>query len=171
MRCFWAKWFWRLCICGLLGSLLIWVLPNGLKIYHIHRREVDYKILFAQYGTEYGLAPNGIVFAHHVLAFDSSALGNTVKELNPIREDWFKNGLHSKKPWPTNSNRLEWDEWGPSQWHTAGDVKVTQVGAVFCLPYSMIAIFCALPLVLRAAFFFRRGRRRTFTDATAAEGA
>jgi hypothetical protein len=151
-----VKLFWRLCICGLLGSLLLWVFPKSLKIYHFDRWDNDWKILFVEQTREYGFAANGIVYGHHVMAYDSHELSNSGKELDPIRDVWHKTGFSSRRPWPLNSNRVTYDEWGPSNWRLPNGIKVTQVGAIFCIPYSVIAIVCGLPLLLREIYRWRR---------------
>jgi hypothetical protein len=141
------------CLCGLLGSLLLWALPTGLKYYHIYRKQDDFKILFEQHTSEYGLGPNGLIIAHHTDAFEVMPdTGMTGRSLNSVREDWYTTGCQSKMPWPVNSNRVTWDEWGPSRWYRPDGLRVTQNGAVFCLPYSTIAIGCAVLLAAQAAW-------------------
>ena len=137
-----------ICFCGLIGSLLLWVIANCLKVYHFNRWEVDYKILFVEYTREFGLGPNGVVYAKHIMAFEQLPwMGNDGAALNPVRREWFTETFRSKKPWPLNTKRLTWDEWGPSNWYRPDGLKVTQVGEAYCVPYSMMVLAWALPLM------------------------
>jgi hypothetical protein len=145
-----SKWFLRFCWAGFIGSLLVWILPGQLKPYPILHHEKDFKILFEEYTTEFGFARNGLVYAHHENTFlIPGGVDKTGRMLDPIRREWMTADYKSTIPWPVNSNRVQWDEWGVNRWHRPDGLDQAQVGAVFCLPYSILAIAFAVPLVLR----------------------
>jgi hypothetical protein len=139
--------FRLLCLLGFIISLIVWVLPDSIKPYHIKRALDDYKILLVEQDSEWGFASNGLVKVR-----TSLALAGTRAQLAPIRQEWIHNIFGSKEHWPTSSVRLHYDEWGPS--HTTRDdgVETTQVGSVYCVPYSIFAIIFGLPLLWHAIF-------------------
>jgi len=138
-----------LCFPGLIISLLIWALPGRVKPYHIRRELDDYKILLVQQNSEWGFGDDGLVRVRTSLAF-----AGTRQELASVRQDWIAHVASSKQHWPASTRRPHYDEWGPSRWLRPDGVEVTQVGSVFCLPYSILAIAFALPLV-----FVRRKKK------------
>jgi hypothetical protein len=137
------KLFHWLCLIGMFGSLLVWMLPVSLKPYHISRALDDYKIELVEQVSEWGLDADGLVKVRVSRQFS----GGTRAAINQIRRNWHAVESQSKKRWPTDGKRLHYDEWGPSNWTRADGVHEIEVGAVYCLPYSLIAMTCSLPLI------------------------
>jgi hypothetical protein len=139
--------FHQLCFIGMLASLIVWMLPDRVKPYHIRRALDDYKILLVEQDSEWGFAANGLVKVR-----TSLALAGSRAQLSPMRQEWIQTTARSKEHWPTSSLRLHYDEWGPS--HTTRDdgVEATQVGAIYCVPYSIFALVFAIPLLWHAVF-------------------
>jgi hypothetical protein len=139
-----AKWFRRFCVGGLLASLLMWMMPAQLRWYQFYRRNFDWKVQINHINAEFGMAPSGLVVARVVEMFKvTPEMGHTGKQLDPIRRQWMESGSKSTKPWPVNSRRLTWDEWGPSRWISDDGLIRSEEGRVYCLPYSIMAMGCA----------------------------
>jgi hypothetical protein len=159
------KTFHWICLLGMVGSLLAWMLPIGWKPYHILRALDDYKIELVEQVSEWGLDADGLVKVRYSRQFS----GGTRRAINTIRDNWNLVESHSRQRWPTNGKRLHYDEWGPSNWTRSDGVHEIEVGAVYCLPYSLIAMACSLPLLwwaVRAvsAKFERRNPKPRIND-------
>ena len=151
----------NICWLGLVGSLLLWVLPERLKPYRFSHHEKDFKVLFEEFTTEAGFAPDGVVYAHHENTFQiPDGVDKTGRMLDPIRREWMATEFKSNVAWPVNSNRVQWDEWGVNRWHRSDGLEEAQVGAVFCVPYSLFAILFAIPLLLRGGLFLSQSYSR-----------
>jgi len=135
--------FHWLCLIGMVGSLVVWMLPISLKPYHIARALDDYKIELVEQVSEWGLDADGLAKVRYSRQYS----GGTPAAINSIRQNWHAVESNSRKRWPTNGNRLHYDEWGPSNWTRADGVHEIEVGAVYCLPYSLLAMAFALPLI------------------------
>jgi hypothetical protein len=135
--------FHRLCLVGMLGSLIVWILPVSLKPYHVKRALDDYKTELVEQVSEWGFDADGLVKVRYSRQFS----GGTRAAINLIRRNWIEVESKSKKRWPTDGKRLHYDEWGPSNWNRPDGVHEIEVGSVHCLPYSFIAMACTLPLI------------------------
>jgi hypothetical protein len=145
------KRFRILCLLGLIGSLVVWILPVSCKPYHIQRDLDDYKILLVEQNSEWGFAGSGLVKVRVSIGFGLPQ-GGKREWLAPIRQEWIQHVSRSRSRWPVNSLQIRYDEWGPSRTTLDSGVEVTQAGTVFCVPYSVFAIFFALPILWHCFF-------------------
>ena len=133
--------FRLLCLFGLLTSLLIWVLPARFKPYHVRREADDYKTVLVERDIEWGFASDGFLLIHINRGF-----GGTPRQLIPVWQEWIHYTSRMNDRWPTSSMRPHYDEWGPIRFKRDDGVQVTQMGSIWCVPYSVVAIVFALPL-------------------------
>lgn len=132
-----------MCVVGLITTLLVWALPNRFKPYHIRYGWDDWKIMVERKSWEYGFGPSGLIHAHLARAWQS----RNPRLLDPMRRDWKIAKAHPPAPMPVNTDLLQWDEWGPNVTTTQTGVNTFEDGAVYTLPYSIIAIGFAIPLM------------------------
>jgi hypothetical protein len=146
------KWFLRICLLGLCITLLIWAMPDRFKPYRVSRVYDDWKIRVQLRSWEDGLGPSGFVLAHFATSWEQ----NESDLLDPMRRECRIALTQPAIPHPINTDLLQWDEWGPNSTLSPTRVSVYQWGAIYSIPYSIIAIAFSIPLVIRAMIWFRR---------------
>jgi hypothetical protein len=131
------------CLTGLIASLLLWVLPASFKPYRVRRALFADQNDLVETATELGLAANGVVRVLHAHEYS----GGTVAAIDQIRRHWDQFVSKSNNRWPVDSRRLTYDTWDASHWIGPDGVNHLDKGEVICLPYSLIAIACAVMLL------------------------
>ncbi len=138
---------------GLAGSLLLWGLPAFLKPYHISHELDDYQSNLIERVSEIGFGPSGLMRVYCTHQYG----GGTPAAIDTFRQRWHESVEHSRTPWPTDTRKLHYDEWGPSNWNRPDGIHVIEMGTVTCLPYSFLAVIFSLPLIVAGCV---RGLRR-----------
>ncbi len=136
-----------LCLLGLFGSLVVWVIPDHHKPYRVRREADDYKTVLVERDYEWGFAANGFMVIHI-----TRGLGGTPQQLIPVWQEWIHYTSRMNDRWPTSSMRPHYDEWGPIHFKRNDGIDVTQMGSVWCIPYSLGVIFFAIPLLWQLLF-------------------
>jgi hypothetical protein len=146
------------CVLGLLGTLLVWVLPVSIKPYHLHRVLEDYQTNLVEFEAETGFGQSGLMHVYNTHQYG----GGTPQAIQRFRMHWHQVVEHSPSRWPTDSSKLHYDEWGPSNWTRPDGIHVIEMGYVTCVPYSFLVIIISLPLLLAGAVtMVRRIRHRS----------
>ena len=146
-----------LCYVGFFATLLIWLLPARFKPYLIKHDFEDYKILLVEKDSEWGFDSGGAVRIDTMLAFGIPN-GGKRSLLDPVRKTYIAQVEKSQRRWPVDSWKLHFDEWGPSRTTQEDGVERTLQGNVYCIPYSMVLILLAIPMLWDGMVRLRRRR-------------